>query len=117
MANTAQRRKAANRTEDRAAAGSTCRAAKRGGRVSGGITAVEDIASVAGQLADLTHTVEGLAAEVKALRENAEAQQQRADDQHARSEIQQERIDLAARELAEVSARLQAAADALREAI
>jgi hypothetical protein len=58
-----------------------------------------------------------MAAELKALRENAEAQQQRADNQHARSETQQERIDLAARELAEVSARLQAAADALRESI
>jgi hypothetical protein len=58
-----------------------------------------------------------MAAELTALRENTEAQQRRADDQHARSEIQQERIDLAARELAEVSARLQAAADALRESI
>jgi hypothetical protein len=61
--------------------------------------------------------VEEMAAELKELRENAVAQQQRADKQHARSEIQQERIDLAARELAEVSARLQAAADALRESI
>jgi hypothetical protein len=61
--------------------------------------------------------VEEMAAELKELRENAVAQQQRADNQHARSEIQQERIDLAARELAEVSARLQAAADALRESI
>jgi len=58
-----------------------------------------------------------MAAELKALRANAEAERQRADNQHARSEIQQERIDLAARELAEVSARLQAAADALRESI
>jgi hypothetical protein len=61
--------------------------------------------------------VEEMAAELKALRENADAQQQRADNQHARSETQQERIDIAARELAEVSARLQAAADALRESI
>jgi len=61
--------------------------------------------------------VEEMAAELKELREHAVAQQQRADNQHARSEIQQERIDLAARELAEVSARLQAAADALRESI
>jgi hypothetical protein len=34
-----------------------------------------------------------------------------------RADTQQERIDLAARELAEVSARLQAAANALRESI
>ncbi|HMB18275.1 MAG TPA: hypothetical protein VKO41_03085 [Gaiellaceae bacterium] len=34
-----------------------------------------------------------------------------------RANTQQERIDLAARELAEVSARLQAAATALRESI
>jgi hypothetical protein len=58
-----------------------------------------------------------MAADLKALQERAEAQQQRADNHHARSETQQERIDLAARELAEVSARLQAAADALRESI
>ena len=42
---------------------------------------------------------------------------ERADKQQERSEIQQERIDLAARELAEVSDRLQAAANALRESI
>jgi hypothetical protein len=40
-----------------------------------------------------------------------------AASQKERSEIQQERIDLAARELAEVSDRLQAAANALRESI
>jgi hypothetical protein len=34
-----------------------------------------------------------------------------------RADTQQERIDLAARELTEVSSRLQAAADALREAL
>jgi hypothetical protein len=34
-----------------------------------------------------------------------------------RADTQQERIDLAARELAEVSARLQAAANALRESV
>jgi hypothetical protein len=34
-----------------------------------------------------------------------------------RADTQQERIDLAARELTEVSARLQAAADALRAAL
>ena len=67
------------------------------------MTAEEDIASVAGQLADLTRTVEGMASEIKEVRERADSQQ--------------ERIDLAARELAEVSDRLQAAANALRESI
>jgi hypothetical protein len=61
--------------------------------------------------------VEEMAAELKALRERADSQQTRADSQHERTEVQQERIDLAARELAEVSSRLQAAADALRESI
>jgi molecular chaperone GrpE (heat shock protein) len=51
------------------------------------------------------------------LRERADSQQVRANSQQERSEIQQERIDLAARELAEVSDRLQAAANALRESI
>ena len=41
----------------------------------------------------------------------------RADSQQERADIQQERIDLAARELTEVSARLQAAAAALRESV
>ena len=81
------------------------------------VTAEEDIASVAGQLADLTRTVEAMAAEVRALRENADRQQSRADNQHERSDTQQERIELAARELADVSERLQAAANALRESI
>jgi hypothetical protein len=58
-----------------------------------------------------------MAAELKALRERADSQQLRADSQQERTEVQQERIDLAARELAEVSSRLQAAADALRESI
>ena len=70
----------------------------------------EDTAIIAGQLAELTRTVEGMAAQLKALRERADSEQQRADKQ-------QERIDLAARELAEVSDRLQAAANALRESI
>ena len=48
--------------------------------------------------------------QLKEMRESAMSQQERSD-------IQQERIDLAARELAEVSARLQAAANALRESI
>ena len=77
----------------------------------------EDTAMIAGQLADLTRTVEGMAAQLKALRERADSERERADEQQERSEAQQERIDLAARELAEVSARLQAAANALRESI
>jgi hypothetical protein len=51
-----------------------------------------------------------MAGQLKALDQRAETQQSRAD-------TQQERIDLAARELNEVSARLQAAANALRESI
>jgi predicted nucleic acid-binding Zn-ribbon protein len=74
------------------------------------MTAREDIASVAGQLADLTRAVEQMGEQLKALGERADSQQDRA-------ETQQERIDLAARELAEVSERLQAAANALRESI
>jgi hypothetical protein len=61
--------------------------------------------------------VEEMAAELKMLRERADSQQKRAEFQQERSEIQQERIDLAARELAEVSARLQAAANALRDSV
>ena len=74
------------------------------------MTAEEDIASVAGQLAALTRTVEGMAGQITEVRE-------RADRQQERTEVQQERIDLAARELPEVSERLQAAANALRESI
>jgi hypothetical protein len=70
----------------------------------------EDIATVAGQLAVLTRTVEEMAVELKAVRERAETSRERSD-------VQQERIDLAARELADVSERLQAAANALRESI
>ena len=74
------------------------------------MTSEEDIASVAGQLAALTHTVEEMAGELKEFRERAESDRERSD-------TQQERIDLAARELADVSERLQAAANALRESI
>jgi chromosome segregation ATPase len=74
------------------------------------VSAEDDIASVAGQLADLTQTVEEMGRQLTSLR-------QQADSQQARGEIQQERIDLAARELAQVSERLQAAANALRESI
>ena len=74
------------------------------------MTAKEDIASVAGQLADLTRTVETMATELREIQQRATAQQERAD-------IQQERIELAARELTDVSDRLQAAARALRDSV
>ena len=77
----------------------------------------EDTAIIAGQLAELTRTVENMAAQLKVLRERADSDRERADKQQERSEVQQERIDLAARELAEVSDRLQAAANALRESV
>ena len=73
------------------------------------MTTRDDIASVAGQLAGLTKTVETMAEELHMLQKGAVTQQER-------SNAQQERIDIAARELAEVSARLQAAANALRQA-
>ncbi len=81
------------------------------------MTAREDIASVAGQLADLTRTVEEMGQQLKVLRERADSQQERADNQTERTETQQERIDLAVRELTGVSDRLQAAANALRASI
>ena len=77
----------------------------------------EDTAIIAGQLADLTRTVEEMANQLKLLRESAASERERADEQQERSDVQQERIDLAARELAEVSDRLQAAANALRESV
>ncbi len=49
-------------------------------------------------------------AQLKALRLRAETQQERAD-------VQQGRIDVAAKELGEVSDRLQAAARALRDSV
>jgi peptidoglycan hydrolase CwlO-like protein len=70
----------------------------------------EDSEIVASQLADLTRSVERLAAELETVRSRADNAQDRADSQ-------QERIDLAARELAEVSERIQAAANALRESL
>ncbi len=70
----------------------------------------KDTEIVASQLADLTRSVEQLAAELAAVRSRADNAQERAD-------TQQERIDLAARALAEVSQRIQAAADALRESL
>ena len=69
-----------------------------------------DIALIAGQLADLTHVVEDMAKQLQRLLDEAAGQRTRAD-------VQQERIDLAARELTEVSDRLQAAANALRESV
>ena len=74
------------------------------------MAASEDTALIAGQLADLTRTVEEMGHQLKEMRDGAVSQQERSD-------TQQERIDLAAKELAEVSDRLQAAANALRESI
>ena len=74
------------------------------------MTAESDIASVAGQLVALTHTVEEMAGELKEVRERAESDRERTD-------ARQERIDHAAGELANVSERLQSAAAALRESI
>jgi hypothetical protein len=67
------------------------------------VTKQEDTAVIAGQLAELTRAVEQMSTQLIEMRE--------------RADTQQERIDLAARELAEVSARLQAAANALRASI
>jgi peptidoglycan hydrolase CwlO-like protein len=74
------------------------------------VTDQEDIATVAGQLADLTRAVRQMADQLQLLLARADSQQERVD-------IQQERIDLAAKELAEVSDRLQAAANALRASV
>ena len=63
----------------------------------------QDTAAIAGQLAELTRAVEIMSNQLIAVREQADTQQ--------------ERIDIAARELAEVSDRLQAAANALRESV
>ena len=81
------------------------------------MTAQQDTELIAAQLADLTRTVEEMSVQLTSLRERADSQQERADSQQERTDIQQERIDLAARELAQVSERLQAAANALRETI
>jgi uncharacterized coiled-coil DUF342 family protein len=67
------------------------------------MTQKEDMALLAGQLADLTQAVKEMADQLISMRE--------------RADTQQERIDHAARELTEVSSRLQAAADALRESL
>ena len=77
----------------------------------------EDTAIIASQLADLTRNVEQMAAQLKALGDRADTQQRRADSEQERTEMQQESIRVAAHELDEVSDRLHAAANALREAI
>ena len=69
-----------------------------------------DMGLIAGQLADLTHVVEEMAKQLQGVLAEAAGQRTRAD-------VQQERIDMAARELTEVSDRLHAAANALREAV
>jgi peptidoglycan hydrolase CwlO-like protein len=81
-----------------------------GSRIHEAMTAKEDIALVAGQLANLTRTVQQMQQQLTEVRE-------RADNQQERTDVQQERIELAARELNDVSERLQAAANALRESI
>jgi molecular chaperone GrpE (heat shock protein) len=74
------------------------------------MTAEEDIANVASQLAVLTQNMEKMASQLEEVRSRADVERERGD-------VQQERITLAARELADVSDRLQAAATALRESI
>lgn len=74
------------------------------------MTAEDDVATLATHLADLTGVVEGLALQVASIRERAATQQEATD-------AQQERIEHAAAELADVSSRLWAAADALRTAL
>lgn len=69
-----------------------------------------DIALIAGQLADLTKVVQDMADQLQRLLAASA-------DQKTRADVQQERIDLAARELTEVSDRLQAAATALRQSV
>jgi hypothetical protein len=66
------------------------------GLKSSELTDSEDIASVAGELADRTRTVNEMESQLEMIRLRAESQQERAD-------IQQDRIDLA------VSDRLRAA--------
>ena len=51
------------------------------------------------------------------MQQQLTAFRERADSQQERVDVQQESIELAARELADVSERLQAAANALRESI
>ena len=74
------------------------------------MTADEDTALIAGELAELTPMVDAKAEQLKDLSAGA-------DDAQERANTQRERIDLAARELAQVSERLQAAANALRQSV
>ena len=53
------------------------------------MAAQEDTAIIAGQLADLTRTVEQMADQLKAFGERADSQQRRADSQQEDTEIQQ----------------------------
>src|SRR6476619_6713517 len=57
------------------------------------VTTQEDIAQVAAQLAELTHTVEAMAKDLKAMTERADTQEARADTQEARSDTQEARSD------------------------
>jgi hypothetical protein len=69
-----------------------------------------DIELIAAQMAELTHVVEDMGRQLHRLVDASVTAQTRAD-------VQQERIEIAARELAEVSDRLQAAANALRQSV
>jgi|SRR5579864_2402809 len=85
--------------------------ASRSGEFAAG-SPTEDIATIAGQLADVTRTVEEMAKRLAALEKpSGHASQQE------RTKTRQERNDHGARELAELSERLQAAVDALRASI
>jgi len=85
--------------------------ASRSGEFAAGST-TEEIATIAGQLADVTRTVEEMAKKLAALgKPSGSAIQQE------RTKTEQERNDHGAQELAEVSERLQAAVDALRVSI
>jgi hypothetical protein len=52
-------------------------------RLRPNVTTKEDIANVAGQLAELTRTVEGMAKQLTAVSERADSQQARADSQQS----------------------------------
>jgi len=69
-----------------------------------------DIELIAAQMAELTHVVEDMGKQLHRLVDASVTAQTRAD-------VQQERIEIAARDLAEVSDRLQAAANALRQSV
>jgi hypothetical protein len=54
------------------------------------LTDSEDIAGVAGQLADLTHTVEEMGSRLKTFRLQAETHQERADVSRSASTLRRE---------------------------